>query len=161
LKSLDIEFYKSWPCDSKRRVIRGIEIASNPEKVYPNNTKINLNDVIVLGVDYPREVIRDRITKRLDYRLNHGMIEEIESLLENGLSSKRLEYFGLEYRWVGRYLNQEIDKQTMFEKLNTAIHQFAKRQMTFFRRMQKRGIEIHWIKNGNFQDALKVIEQNK
>lgn len=161
LKSLDLEFYKSWPCDSKRRVIRGIEIASNPEKVYPNNTKINLNDVIVLGVDYPREVIRDRITKRLEYRLNHGMIEEIESLLENGLSSKRLEYFGLEYRWVGRYLNQEIDKQTMFEKLNTAIHQFAKRQMTFFRRMQKRGIEIHWIKNGNFQDALKVIEQNK
>jgi len=159
LKTLDPEFHAIWQCDSKRRIIRGIEIASNPEKSYPNYNKIDLNDVIVLGVEYPRETIRERITSRLEYRLENGMIEEVEALIKNGLSQERLEYFGLEYRWVGRYLNKEIDRETMFEKLNTAIHQFAKRQMTFFRRMQKRGIQIHWIPNGEVAIALKVIEQ--
>ena len=105
-----------------------------------------------------RDKIRQRITERLEYRFNNGMIEEVEKLVSDNLVTfERLDYFGLEYKYVCHYLNKKISYDEMFNKLNTAIHKFAKKQMTFFRRMEKRGININWVENGSLEKALDVI----
>ena len=161
------------PVDTKRRVIRAIEVAKdrgqetevrskkmdkhrspipNPRSSIPDT-----RSPVVLGVDYPRTVIRKLITTRLHFRLENGMIEEVESLLQNGVTHERMEILGLEYRFISRYLNGVYTKDEMTVLLNTAIHQFAKKQMTFFRNMEKNGIIIHWIPEGDFETALKVI----
>ena len=87
------------------------------------------------------------------------MIEEVESLLYNGVTHERLDSFGLEYRFISRYLQGHLTKEEMTTQLNTAIHQFAKKQMTFFRNMEKNGIQIHWISEGDFETALGVISK--
>ena len=158
-KNIDMDVYNNWKCDTKQRIIRGIEIASKTnlrESVIQYN--INLDDVVVLGIRMNRDVIRKRITNRLNYRLKNGMIEEVELLLSRKIVSlDRLEYFGLEYKYIGRYLKDEILYDEMFEKLNTAIHKFAKKQMTFFRRMEKRGIHINWIEDCDLNSILAII----
>ena len=151
--------------DTKRRAIRAIEVQMNRymEEVSGkelNNRISEKNEVhipIVLGVEYSREVIRERITARLNERLNEGMIHEVEILLESGITHERLERFGLEYRFISRYLLGQLTKKEMIGKLNTAIHQFAKRQMTFYRNMEKNGIRIHWIPKGNTVKAIEII----
>ena len=85
------------------------------------------------------------------------MIQEVEKLLASGISHEQLEKFGLEYRFISRYLLGQFEREEMVEKLNTAIHQFAKRQMTFFRNIEKNGISIHWIVKGNMEKALDII----
>jgi len=82
----------------------------------------------------------------------------VESLLNNGLTHQRLEYFGLEYKFVSRYLRGELNRNDLFQKLNSAIHQFSKRQMTFFRHMERRGIDIHWIEKGDLDTARKLVQ---
>ena len=104
-------------------------------------------------------MIRERITARLHERLNNGMIEEVELLLKNGVTHERLDSFGLEYRFISHYLQGQLSRDEMAEKLNTAIHQFAKKQMTFFRNMEKNGIKIHWIPEGDFETALGIISK--
>ena len=130
---------------SVKRAVRAIEIA----KYYSEHPEINLEypDIkpFILGVAFDRPTQRLRITKRLKERLEGGMIEEVEHLMKSGLSSSDLEYYGLEYKYVVKYLIGELSYQQMFEQLNTAIHQFAKRQMTWFRRMERNGMKIHWI----------------
>ena len=152
------------PVDTKRRVIRAIEVVKDREKGdrkketgkrKPENS--NLQDTTVIGIEYPREVIRERITKRLHSRLNNGMIEEVEALLIGGVTHHRLDTLGLEYRFISRFLKGDYSKDEMTGLLNTAIHQFAKKQMTFFRNMEKNGINIHWIPEGDFETVLKVI----
>jgi len=152
------------PVDTKRRVIRAIEVAKSRGKGVrrteagqrrPENS--NLQDTTVIGIEYPREVIRERITKRLNNRLNSGMIEEVEALLIGGVTHHRLDTLGLEYRFISRFLKGDYSKDEMTGLLNTAIHQFAKKQMTFFRNMEKNGIKIHWIPEGDFETVLKVI----
>lgn len=131
---------------TKARSIRAIEI-SNYLKANPNwkpTVLPNLNPLII-GVEIDRYLRREKITRRLSERLNNGMVEEVEALLKNGLSHSDLAYYGLEYKWIGKYLEGEISKRVLFEGLNTAIHQFAKRQMTWFRRMEKNDYLIHWI----------------
>ena len=96
------------------------------------------------------------IKTRLLSRLDDGMIEEVENLINNGLPVNRLNYFGLEYRLISQYLNKSLSKKELFDKLNIAIHQFAKKQMTFFRRMEKRNIKINWI-NGNINEIKDII----
>jgi len=159
-KNIDLEASKNWKCDTKQRIIRGIEIASSKDKNKFNEqpSKLNLLDSIVLGIKMNRDKIRQRITARLEYRFNNGMIEEVEKLVSDNLVTfERLDYFGLEYKYVGHYLNKKISYDEMFNKLNTAIHKFAKKQMTFFRRMEKRGININWVENGSLEKALDVI----
>ena len=85
------------------------------------------------------------------------MIEEVEKLLNNGLPLERLNYFGMEYKFIGKYLDGELNRNDLFQKLNSAIHLFAKRQMTFFRRMERRGIKITWMINADLNAALKII----
>ena len=96
---------------------------------------------------------------RLDDRFNNGMIEEVESLIENGLGFDRLKYFGLEYKIIGEYLFNVIDIDEMKLKLKFAINKFSKRQMTFFRRMEKRGIKINWIDKQKIQNIDLILKQ--
>ena len=152
------------PVDTKRRVIRTIEVVKDREKGDPKKAagkrkpeNSNLQDTTVIGIEYPRGVIRQRITKRLYSRLNYGMIEEVEALLIGGVTHHRLDALGLEYRFISRFLKEDYSKDEMTGLLNTAIHQFAKKQMTFFRNMEKNGVNIHWIPEGDFETVLKVI----
>ncbi len=129
-----------------RRKIRAIEIANflaaNPTWKPIQPPKMN---GIIVGVNINRDKRRAKITKRLNDRLNNGMIDEVEFLLENYLTHQDLANYGLEYKWVGRYLKGEITKKQLAEQLMIGIHQFAKRQMTWFRRMEKKGYTIHWV----------------
>ena len=148
------------PVDTKRRVIRAIEVEMNRGKT---KEKIRIpraiiKNPIVLGVEYSRQVIRKRITIRLNERLENGMIEELESLLQNGVTHERLCSLGLEYRFISKYIQGEITKEEITTKLNTAIHRFAKKQMTFFRNIEKNGIKINWIPEGNLSLVLKLIK---
>jgi len=154
------------PLDTRRRVIRAIEVAKNrnyrietPKKNSNKKmvNKINLDRTKVIGIEYQREIIRERITKRLHNRINSGMVEEVEALLNIGVTHQRLDTLGLEYRFISRFLEGKYSRDEMAGLLNTAIHQFAKKQMTFFRNMENNGINIHWIPEGDFETALGVI----
>ncbi len=147
------------PVDTKRRVIRAIEVEINRGKMKEKirTPRAIINNPIVLGVEYPRQVIRERITIRLNERLENGMIAEVESLLQNGVTHERLCSLGLEYRFISKYIQGEITREEITTQLNTAIHRFAKKQMTFFRNMQKNGINIDWIPRGNLEASLRLI----
>ncbi|MEE1944126.1 tRNA (adenosine(37)-N6)-dimethylallyltransferase MiaA [Pedobacter sp. KR3-3] len=131
---------------SAKRLIRAIEIAAylqnNP---LPQQTRPTLRP-LVIGLDSEVELRRKRIIERLQVRLNNGLIAEVEGLLHNGVSAAMLSFYGLEYKFVVAYLQGEMDLATLQERLGTAICQFAKRQMTFFRKMEKDGVNIHWLK---------------
>jgi len=131
--------------DTIKRAIRAIEIEEfyleNPET---NTDYPNINSLII-GIDVDREIRRKRISKRLKTRLNNGMIDEVKSLMNTGLSPDELIYYGLEYKYITQHLIGELNYNEMFKQLETAIHQFAKRQMTWFRRMEKQGFAINWI----------------
>ena len=139
----------------RERLIRAIEI----EKYYMENeksvSKIKAYSGIIFGINYPREIIRTRITERLHQRLNTGMIEEIQTLLDNGVAAEKLKYYGLEYNFITQFICGELAYDEMIRLLNTAIHQFAKRQMTWFRRMEKQGFVIHWI-DGLWEEEEKL-----
>ena len=145
--------------DTRKRMIRAIEIAvhqsENPQnfKDYP---KIR---PLIIGIKYDRESQRQRITQRLRQRLDEGMIDEARELLNKGLSVEQLEYYGLEYKFLAKYLSHELTYSQMFEQLNTAIHQFAKRQMTWLRRMEKNGATIWWL-DGYMSMEEKLNEIN-
>lgn len=134
--------------DTKKRVIRAIEIEMAITKKEPAKEFIPLpdkNSILFLGVDVDRETRNKRIDTRLQSRLEEGMIDEVERLLDSGIKAEDLIYYGLEYKYVTLYLTGELEYSTMVDKLQTAIHQFAKRQMTWFRGMERKGIEIKWL----------------
>ena len=130
---------------SAKRLIRAIEIAEylkiNP---LPAQSLPNLNPVVI-GLQSEVHIRRKRILERLDHRLKNGLIEEVEQLIAKGLSKEILIFYGLEYKFVVAYLNSELNFETFKERLGTAICQFAKRQQTFFRKMEKDGVNIHWL----------------
>jgi tRNA dimethylallyltransferase len=136
------------------RAVRAIEICSfadqNPSE---QATDFEINHKI-FGISLPRDMIRIRITERLKLRLENGMIGEVEELLESGLHPEKLAFYGLEYRYLTEYVTQKISYKEMFQKLNTAIHQFAKRQMTWFRHMEKLGISIEWLDGTDAADII-------
>lgn len=147
--------------DTKKRAIRAIEI----QEYYKNHPEISLNipkvKPVIFGTDISRELRRRRISERLKTRLNEGLIEEAKRLHENGLSIEDMIYYGLEYKFLGMYISGQIDFDNMQSKLEIAIHQFAKRQMTWFRKMEKEGHEIHWIDIDTPINIVtkKIIEQ--
>ncbi len=143
----------------RSRLIRAIEIAEH-SRHYKSLPDVPRIEALVVGVRWERSVLRERITGRLRQRLAAGMIEEVRSLHASGLSWERLHYFGLEYRYIGLYLQGMLDYQTMIETLNTKIHQFAKRQETWFRRMERRGTVIHWLDGADHDFLRKIIENN-
>ncbi|MCD4723216.1 MAG: tRNA (adenosine(37)-N6)-dimethylallyltransferase MiaA, partial [Bacteroidales bacterium] len=131
--------------EDRGRLIRAIEIAETRDQ--KSELKLAFPEIKhhVFGIDLPREVIRSRITDRLKQRLEEGMVEEVKHLIDSGITPEQLEFYGLEYKYLTQYVTGKINYNEMFRKLNTAIHQFAKRQMTWFRRMEKRGVPIRWI----------------
>ena len=134
--------------DTKKRAIRAIEI----QQYYQNYPELKaqtephpVENALIIGVEIDRESRRQRITERLKARLKEGMIDEVKSLLAQGVRADDLIYYGLEYKYVTNYLQGYLSYDDMFLGLETAIHQFAKRQMTWFRGMERRGFVIHWM----------------
>jgi tRNA dimethylallyltransferase len=142
---------------NKERIIKAILIAEAESDEKENFPAI---DSVVIGIKVEREIIKKRITDRLNKRLNTGMIAEVENLIKSGVSFERLDYFGLEYRYIGLYLKSELNYDDMFQKLNHAIHNFAKRQMTWFRKMEREGIIINWIEAEDYPKAKQIIMEN-
>lgn len=131
--------------DNKKRVIRAIEIEE-----FNRSGEAMVNDFprlkyLIAGVMVDRDTRRQRITERLRKRLNDGMVDEVKKLMDGGLSEDDLVYYGLEYKFITQYLTGKTGYDTMVRDLETAIHQFAKRQMTWFRGMERKGMVIHWI----------------
>lgn len=136
--------------EDRDRLIRAIEIAID-DQLQPK--KFPALSSTIFGLRLEREAIKSRITARLRERLNNGMIEEVEALLKEGVQPERLFTLGLEYRFISQYLLNQLNYNDMYQKLNSAIHAFAKRQMTWFRRMERSGVAIHWI------DASQPLEK--
>lgn len=157
LKNLNLKLHNITDLSSKKRTIRAIEIGLSKEIKKQEIRQFQKFNYCVIGIAPDRKRVRKSITHRLKLRLDNGMVDEVKSLLNNGLSEERLEYFGLEYKFIGKYLKGDLNYNDMFQKLNTAIHQFSKRQMTFFRRMERRGVQINWINEAKFKLVEPVL----
>ncbi|MBO7193502.1 MAG: tRNA (adenosine(37)-N6)-dimethylallyltransferase MiaA [Bacteroidaceae bacterium] len=153
------QLHNNTDTDNKKRAIRAIEIEEYyrtcpvEERYFP---QIN---ALTIGVQVDREVRRERISRRLRERLDCGMVEEVRRLLDSGLEPEQLIYYGLEYKYLTLYLTGKMGYDEMVSGLEIAIHQFAKRQMTWFRGMEKRGVQIHWIDASRSVDEM--VEQIK
>lgn len=139
------ELHNTTDTDSSERAIRAIEIATFrqlntdvPKDLPPVNP-------VFIGILFERNTERERITERLRTRMKHGMVEEVQQLLASGIPAETLVYYGLEYKFITQYLSGKLTYADMFNLLNTAIHQFAKRQRTWFRKMEKEGAVIYWL----------------
>ncbi|MDR0682552.1 MAG: tRNA (adenosine(37)-N6)-dimethylallyltransferase MiaA [Dysgonamonadaceae bacterium] len=132
--------------DSVQRAIRAIEIEEYYLNQEPEKADFNPIDSLIIGMDIDRELRREKISKRLKNRLENGMIDEVRNLLDSGLSPEDLIYYGLEYKYLTLFITGKITYREMYTLLEIAIHQFAKRQMTWFRGMERRGFKIHWLK---------------
>jgi tRNA dimethylallyltransferase len=142
------EYTSKADISTRKRLIRAIEInyflQQNP------NFKIStpsIPEFIIFGLNPETETRRISITKRLHQRLENGMVEEVKSLIDKGISPEKLIFYGLEYKFITQYLMGELSYETMVERLNVAIHQFSKRQMTYFRKMERDGLKINWLSN--------------
>ena len=138
----------------RKRLIRAIEIADYQSKNDMEEKLPNL-DYIIFAIRFDRSILKKRITQRLRDRLKEGMVEETKKLLSIGITKEKLVYYGLEYKFLAEYLDGQYNYNDMYQKLNSAIHRFSKRQMTWFRGMENRGFNIHWI-NGELSLDEKV-----
>lgn len=146
--------------DSKKRVIRAIEVATflqlNPHAIIPEKKPYR---PYYIGINVSAEERKKLITERLKLRLENGLIDEVHSLLNKGISHQRLEFLGLEYKFVSLFLQNRISRQELTDLLRTAIIQFSKRQMTWFRKMEKEGVKIHWLnKNDNPEKLIAELK---
>ena len=134
--------------DTAKRAIRAIEIEEY-YRTHPYEEKdFPMIHSLIVGVDVSREVRRERITKRLYERLEHGMVDEVRRILDSGVAPEDLIYYGLEYKFLTLYIIGQLTYDEMVAQLNVAIHQFAKRQMTWFRKMERDGFDIRWLDAG-------------
>ncbi len=139
------KLHNSTDVDTAKRAIRAIEIEEYYKQQPPEYREFPSLKSLIVGVDIDRELRREKITRRLKQRLEEGMVEEVRGLLAEGVSAENLIYYGLEYKFLTQYVIGELTFEEMFQQLETAIHQFAKRQMTWFRGMERRGFTIHWL----------------
>ncbi|MDE6199173.1 MAG: tRNA (adenosine(37)-N6)-dimethylallyltransferase MiaA [Muribaculaceae bacterium] len=148
--------------DTAKRAIRAIEIQTyyteHPELA--GGTVPSPLDAIVIGVDIDRDIRRQKITRRLHLRLEEGMVDEIRGLIESGIAPDDLIYYGLEYKFITEHVIGRLSYDEMCKQLEIAIHQFAKRQMTWFRGMERRGYEIHWLSSEMADDDFTHEVQN-
>ncbi|OGU56400.1 MAG: tRNA (adenosine(37)-N6)-dimethylallyltransferase MiaA [Ignavibacteria bacterium RBG_13_36_8] len=158
LRKINPNLHNSTDLFIKDRIIKAVMIAERQDKV--ETLPKRYIRAFVIGVAMSRDEIKKSITKRLKFRLQNGMIEEIKKLVEEGITFEKLEFWGLEYKYVGKYLKGELNYNDMYQKLNSEIHGFAKRQMTWFRKMEREGIEINWLDGPDFETAKKLIEIN-
>jgi len=146
--------------DSCQRAIRAIEIETYNLEHAAERREMTPVDSVIIGLDIPREVRREKITARLKQRLAEGMVDEIRMLLDRGIPADDIIYYGLEYKYVTEYAIGRLTYEEMFRQLEIAIHQFAKRQMTWFRGMERRGLVIHWIDALlHTEDKINAIKQ--
>lgn len=154
------ELHNSTDVDTVKRAIRAIEI-----EVFYEHTPKEIHDFpqlnsLIIGLDVDRELRRERISKRLHQRLDEGMIDEVRHIIKEGVKPEDLIYYGLEYKYLTLYVIGQLTYDEMFAQLEIAIHQFAKRQMTWFRGMERRGFEIHWINSAlPMEEKLNQIMQ--
>ena len=157
LSQVNTNIIKHPKTDTKNRIIRNIEICLYGKTDSMPLKDIPLDNYKIIGINPGRELIRKNITERLHSRLEQGMVLEVENLLKAGITQERLYYFGLEYRYISEYLIGNFNYEELVQNLNTAIHRFAKKQMTFFRRMEKRNIKINWIENNNLNEIKDFL----
>ena len=139
------KLHNSTDVDTAKRAIRAIEIEEYYKQQLPEYREFPSLKSLIIGVDIDRELRREKITRRLKQRLDEGMVDEVRGLLKEGIPAENLIYYGLEYKFLTQYAIGELTYEEMFLQLETAIHQFAKRQMTWFRGMERRGFTIHWL----------------
>lgn len=151
--------------DTVKRAVRAIEIEeyyrNNPEKASKTDRHLaNPLDSLIIGIDIPRELRRERISQRLNTRLENGMVEEVRNLIERGIDPEDLIYYGLEYKYLTLHVIGKLSYEEMKNQLEIAIHQFAKRQMTWFRGMERRGFKINWLPyNLSNDDFVSEVKQ--
>ena len=145
--------HNSTDVDTSKRAIRAIEIEMAYKEAHIEERTFPKIDNVIIGVGIDRDLRRMKITRRLDQRLHVGMVDEVKSLLDSGIPADDLIYYGLEYKFVTEYILGKSTFEEMHRSLEIAIHQFAKRQMTWFRGMERRGFTIHWI------DAADSMEE--
>jgi tRNA dimethylallyltransferase len=159
LRAICSEIHNTTDLLERERLIRAIEIAEfTREHPYHAPDRIPVSP-LVLGVRCERESLRRKITARLHSRLAEGLVEEVRSLHESGLGWERIDSFGLEYRYIARYLLGSMVREKMIRTLETRIHQYAKRQETWFRRMERNGVRIHWIDGPDDAEAIARINR--
>jgi tRNA dimethylallyltransferase len=157
LKKFPEENYAHVDVNSKKRIIRAIEIAKSG--TIPSSMKELKYKPYYICIDISAEDRKSKIRKRLEARIKEGLINEAENLLRSGISHERLKFLGLEYKFLSMYLQKEITLEEMKEKLLIAIVQFSKRQMTWFRKMEKEGVELHWVKSEGTEKILRQISE--
>jgi tRNA dimethylallyltransferase len=159
LLALNPAVHNSTDLVDRNRLVRAIEIAEHA-KTQGRDDHSSMPRIIplVIGIRWERPVLRLRITNRLRERLSSGMVEEVRRLHDTGVPWEKLNFFGLEYRYVSLYLQGIISYGDMFQKLNIKIHQFAKKQETWFRRMERQGTNIHWIEGDDYKKLLALIK---
>ena len=157
LKDLNPGLHNTTDLTERKRILKAIAVSKAQQK-QTNRVKINSLNI---GVRLSRDEIKKRITARLKKRLDEeGMIEEVKQLMDSGINYDKMIFFGLEYKFIAQYLKGELNKNEMFQKLNSAIHAFAKRQMTWFRKMEREGVVINWIDGPDFNKAKQLIENS-
>ncbi len=157
LHKINPNLHNTTDLTSKERTIKAIIVAR-----YSKNDKseyISVNSYNI-GINVEKAELKKRIKQRLTTRLEEGMIDEVEGLLSKGVSYEKLFFFGLEYKFIAMYLQKELNYNDMFQKLNSAIVSFAKKQMTWFRKMEREGIKINWLNGPDLIQAKKLIEDN-
>ncbi len=157
LKKIKPELHNTTDLTDRRRLLRALEIAEFSLKIPASRVDFPELRPAVFGIKWDRQILRRRITQRLRQRLDGGMIAEVKGLHQAGLSFDSLEFYGLEYRYAALYLKGELNRNDLFQKLNSAIHQFAKRQETWFRRLARKGVKIHWVE-GNRDPAEAILK---
>jgi tRNA dimethylallyltransferase len=140
-------------------VLQDYKLISYNEKTAENSDSRFNFDTSIIGVRFERKEIKKRITDRLLQRLQSGMIDEVKNLIDSNVPVERLLSLGLEYRFVTLYLTGKLNYNDMYQKLNSSIHDFAKRQMTWFRKMEKEGVKINWVEKGDFEESSAIIEK--
>ena len=145
--------------ETRKQIIRNIEVIKS--EAHDSGFKLQpMNDnALVFGVQVETEQLRKKIKQRLIERIDEGMIDEVEELVDNGLPLQRLDYFGLEYKFIGKFLRSELTKDEFISGLTTSIRKFAKRQRTWFRRMEKRGVKINWIEPDNYAKLKNIVAE--
>ncbi|NOY14539.1 MAG: tRNA (adenosine(37)-N6)-dimethylallyltransferase MiaA [Deltaproteobacteria bacterium] len=145
LQQLKPQQHNRTDLDDRQRLIRAIEITVGESAAQDELPPLPKIRPVVFGLKWPREILRQRIALRLQQRFAEGMVEEVQQLHDTGVDWEKLEFYGLEYRLIAQYLQDKLNYNDMLQKLRSAIGQFAKRQETFFRRMEKQGVEICWL----------------
>ncbi|MFZ0456688.1 MAG: tRNA (adenosine(37)-N6)-dimethylallyltransferase MiaA [Ignavibacteriaceae bacterium] len=155
LKELNFNLHNTTDLTEKERTIKAIIIEKT--KTLDSTATREINSLNI-GIKLSRDEIKARITKRLNERLDAGMVDEVKKLIDLGIDFERLNFFGLEYKYIGLFLKGECSFNDMKQKLNSAIHNFAKRQMTWFRKMEREGTKINWIDGPDYESAVNIIK---